>query len=106
MELRVVGDFSGHVVTAIEETGSPKANAVHSNAFPEVQEHVSVPVPPVIFNGHSQTRSVAQTGKGSTGGSLGHVVSALSAAATASARVAIASLKSIIVSSRSENEML
>ena len=92
MELRIEGELTGHVVTAIAETGSPKANWVHSNAFPEIQEHDWVPVPPGISSGHSQTRSVAQTGKGPTGASLGHVVSSLSAAATASARVAIASL--------------
>ena len=90
--MRVVGDMSGHVVTVTSETGSPKANWVHSKAFPEVQEHVNVPVPPVIFNGQSHSRSVAQTGKGSTGASSGQIVSALSAAVTASARVAIASL--------------
>ena len=87
-----MGDMSGHVVTVTSETGSPKANWVHSKAFPEVQEHVSVPVPPVIFNGHSHCRSVAQTEKGSLGGSSGQDVSSLSAAATARTRVAIASL--------------
>ena len=87
-----MGDLSGHVVTAIAETGSPKANAVHSNTFPEIQEHVRVPVPPVIFNGHSHCRSVAQTEKGSLGGSSGQDVSSLSAAATARTRAAMTSL--------------